>query len=207
MDFKKINRRRILLAVLVILFAGVVFSRYYEASTNFKEDKKKEVFILYKSKNPSLNFTFEYPALGWTPKESQGTTQKYDVVQILGPSDAREEYSAYISVGVSALTPERSNADLLGLFLEKTKRFKGFKILEKKQIEIQKNDYPRATFEHFLRLPLWKKNAKDVLIKKTVVFLIKDDRSYRISCAGTAEQFKQFSYAFERALKTFQFTS
>lgn len=204
MGSRKVSRKRILLVVVVILFAGVVASRYCNVSPN---PTKGEVFTIYKSKNPALDFTFEYPALGWTPKESQGTTQKYDAVQVLGPANAKQEYSVYISVGVRLLKPEQLSADLPGLFLEEKKRFKGFKVLEEKNIKIQNYDCPSATYEYFLRLPFWKKNAKDVLIKETTVFLTKDNRSYRISCAGTAEQFKQFSYAFEKAFKTFQFTS
>ncbi len=198
------SRKVLLLGILVLLCAGVIASHCYKVLPG---TQAKGAFTLYKSINPVLNFSFEYPIVGWTSEESQGTSQKYDAVQILGPKDAKAEYGVYISVGVRTLTPEQLKMDSLDVFLEETNSFKGFKILERKMTRIQGQDCPTATFEHFLRLPLWKKNAKDVLVKKTIVLLTQGDRSYRITCAGTAEQYNQFSPVFERALKTFKLTS
>ena len=201
MKSRKHYRMGLLLVVFIALATVFVIGQHPQVAP---EAQKEEALKIYQSKNPALNFNFEYPAIGWTPKESQGTSQAYDAVQLLGPADAEKEYSAYFSVGVRTLKPEQLNEDFLSALVKESERFKGFRVLEEKKIRIEGRDHPSVTFEYMLRLPLWKKSAKDVLVKKTVVFITRGNRSYRISCGGTADQFKRYSPVFEKARETFR---
>lgn len=196
------NIKKIILFVLILVIGILALRSYWGNLVNSKE---QGVFKKYTSENPALNFTFEYPEKNWLPKEGHGSGQVFDSVQLLGPRDAQNQYSVNISVVVKPLNPKQSLADSAASFLESMKRFTGFKIAKNEKIKIQESIGQGASYEYFLRLPFWKKNAKNVLIKETVFFLMTAEKSYRITYSGTSEQYKNSRQVFEHFLKTFRF--
>lgn len=201
-----------IMKVSLIIFAvllGIVLLRMCPRSTeslkNREDSKNRETYQMYRHPNSSLHFTFEYPSKGWIPKESHGTSQTYDAVQLLGPRDMKNKYSTHIAVIVKPLQPKELDMDLLGLFLDEMKRFDGFKFLRKEDWKIQNDYYPAAVYEYYLRLPFWAKNAKDVLIKETTVFVVRGNKSYRITYSGTSDQSEASRAVFHHFLKTFKF--
>lgn len=195
--------KKFLWLILICLLGAVFFQQYAEKPS--KGEKLKKDYLIYQSKNPSLDFTFQYPSVGWTVDESEGVGQSYDAVQLLGPRDHQNQYSTSFAVTVKTNDSGVKAEDQLDAFLKTMERFRDFKILEKGKVGIQNNNYPIATYGYVARLPLWKKNAKDVLMREEVVFLSHQKKSYRITYLGTAEQNRASKSVFEHLLKTFKF--
>lgn len=166
-----------------------------------KQDQK---YKTYKSNDPVYNFIFEYPET-WKVNESRGKTDDYAMVMVIGPRDEANEYSLGLAIVVKPLENKNENA-LLNEYMKSISTFQNFKIIKNEKPSIANHKAEAAVYEHAMRLPLRKLNAKDVLMKGKVFVVVKNEKLYRLDFFGTAELFRQNEAVLKRIIETFQFT-
>ena len=196
----RINLRKKFVLLNLILILGI--GGAYYAIRQYAENLEMKTYLTFSSKNSALDFQFKYPPT-WKSYESQGATEKYDEVQVMGPRDEAKEFSVYYSVTVKNSDKEMS--DWHAKFISSMERFPNFKILKSKSETIQGLKTRLTSYEHVMRLPLRKSNAESVLMKGETCFLVRGNKAYRLTFFGTAEQFKEHEYVFNRMLKSFKF--
>ncbi len=196
----RIKLRKIFILLNLILILGV--GGVYYAIHQYAENLEMKTYLTFLSKNPALDFQFRYPPT-WKPYESEGATEEYDEVQVMGLRDEAKEFSVYYSVTVK--NSDKEMLDWHTKFISSMERFPNFKILKSKSKNIQGMKTRLTAYEHFMRLPLRKSNAKSVLMKGKTFFLVRGNKAYRFTFFGTAEQFKEQEHVFNRMLKSFKF--
>lgn len=207
MDRQKSRFKILQSTVLIISLAGIAYLAYSVATGKIilvKQLAMKQQYISFETKNPALDFTFEYPE-DWKPYETQGQSEKYDSVQVMGPKDEKNEFNISMSITVKPLGNDRSNpSELLSGYLKRSNNLSNFKVLETKKVQLGGQETSFAIYQYTDRLPIWKKNTREVLMKKGTGFIRKDDKFYRFTFSGTAEQFRQYEPVLERMIKTFR---
>lgn len=208
MDRQKSRFKILQSTVLIISLAGIAYLAYSVATGKIDLIKKlimKQQYISFETKNPALDFTFDYPE-NWKPYETQGQSEKYDSVQVMGPKDEKNEFNVSMSITVKPLGNNHPNpSQLLSEYLKRSNNLSNFKVLETKKIQMGGRETSLAVFQYIDRLPTWKTNARDVLMKKATGFISKADKFYRFTFSGTAEQFRQNEDVLKQIFKTFQF--
>jgi hypothetical protein len=156
------------------------------------------------TKNPVLNFSFEYPETGWFPVESTGRMEKYDMVYLRGPSNEKNGFTTIIDVTVRPLESGQTPRSLLGKYQKIDSNQNKFNILHEKNITVGGE---RAVFGfcEYETPPIYRAMEPAVLLKKRMVFLIRNDQSYGITMLTLASEDEKYTSTFERVLKTFQF--
>ncbi len=193
-------RKKMWMSITVLLAVALVI---YGVRT-YRQTLMQNDYLTYKSTNPVFDFSFKYPQ-GWKPAESKGVVGRYDDIQVIGPRDKQNLFSAGFSITVKP-DSKKNTEDLLTEHLRTSSRFSKFKVIETKKSTVDHYKTSVASFQYTMLLPPLKTNAKEVLLKGKTLFLAKDNKSYRISFLSTAEQFDQYGTVFNEVIKTFQFT-
>lgn len=200
----KPEKRSLALLLSLFLFLGVV-TWYVVYNDSLRESEKMQKNNIFQSENPAFDFSFEYPATGWSLDESQGRTEKYDAVYLKGPVDEEKQFRFLIEVVVKPLQKGGAPADLLQAFLGRVSPWPKFKLVSKKEATIGGEKAFSAIYESEERLPIESLNGKPTMIKEQTIFLTRKDRSYRFSFHALADQWDASSPAFKQVLKTFKF--
>ena len=172
------------LTVIVALVTVFVVRSYRE---NQREGKIMESYLTYTGSNPALDITFQYPP-HWKPVESQGRTERYDDVQVMGPRNDEADFGTSVSVTVRPMGEEDASR-LLSEYLKMIGKFSGFKVVKIEDSTIARKSAARGRYEYVLRLPYRHINARDVLMREETVFVTKPGKSYRLTFTSTADQF------------------
>lgn len=191
--------------VLTTLFCCTTLLIGIKAYFSHFESQMLKDSIDFKSSNPNFNFTFKYPN-HWKTTESKGAQDAYEALQVMGPRDDLNGYTVSFAITVKPLQKE-SVEDLLLQYKQAYSGFPDFRALGENKIKIDGRKTKTNTIQYKLRLPFHKLNAKDILMKGESTYLIDEEKSYRISFTGTAEQFDRYYPIFKNALKTFRFVS
>ena len=203
---QKLSFKILQTTLITILLAGIAYVAYSIVKVPIKQLAMKQKYIAFETKNPALDFTFEYPE-DWKPHEFQGQSEKYDSVQVMGPRDEKNELTLSFSITVKPFDKDHadSSEELLSEYLERSNNLAQIKVLDTKKIQMGGQKTSLAIFQYVDRLPAWKTNARDVLMKKATGFVNKADKFYRFTFSGTAEQFRQNEDVLKQIIKTFQF--
>jgi hypothetical protein len=197
------RKKSILFVFALFLFAGVIWILIYNNPSS--EGGKMPKSVVFISKNPTLDFIFEYPATGWSSDESQGRTEKYDAVRLKGPVDEERRFGTLIEIVVKPLAATGTYLESLEALLKRVSAWPKFKMVSKTEMKIGGEKAFSAIYESEERLPMEDLNAKPVTIKRWTLFLAKDDKIYRFSFHVLAEQWKDYAAAFKQVLETFKF--
>ena len=160
-------------------------------------------WLTFESKNEAFDFTFQYPP-DWRTEETKGRTEEYDLVNAYGPRDQENQFTVAYGITVQS-AGEKSASNLIDQYTNYLAHRRNFKILNKKSAKVNGKSFPGVRLQYVTRLPLYQANAKDVLMGEETYMITKQERSYRITLLGTAEQFRKNYPVFHGMLKTFQF--
>ena len=203
--FLKKNVRRILLILGMITLVGVVF--YSVGRLKFHKPIQGLGVMKYKTfktQNPALDFTFEYPSRGWSFEESQGRMEKYDVVYLRGPVDKDKKSGTLIYVTVRPMGVDKSASALLESYLGIDSNLDEFKMLRKETVTVAREKASAALYQ-YKTIPSVRIEDPLVLFKKRMIFSIRNDRSYELTLITSAAQYDICAPVFEHVLKTFKF--
>lgn len=202
---KKRSIKKKWLVLSFFIFASIAGYFFYGRSFQKPEDVKMGKNAVFVSKDPILNFTFEYSQKEWLPRESQGRKEKYSAVYLKGPFDPEKKFITLIEVVVKSLEPGKTASDLLDAFLKRVSDWPKFKVIHKKTMDIEGEKAFSVIFESKVLLPIESLDAKPMMVEEQVIFMVKNNRSYRFSFHTLADRWKDYLPAFERVLKTFKF--
>ncbi len=158
----------------------------------------------FQSKNPVLDFTFEYPEKGWQPVEAQGSIEKYDQVYLQGPVNKENGFTTLIHATVRPLEVGKTAPDLLEACLKTDSNLTKFRILHKDVKEVGREKAFSVVYE-YESFPLFNMKAPPVLLRGQRVYLMRNGRSYELMIETVAAQYKDYAPIFENVLKTFKF--
>jgi hypothetical protein len=161
-------------------------------------------FKIFEAKNPAFNFTFEYPGTGWTPAESQGSVEKYDLVYLRGPTDEKTKFTTLIHITVRPLEAGKTASELLEAYLKMDSNLTQFEVSHKETIKIDGENAVSALCK-YKAIPSYSLRVPFAAFKKQMIFLVKNDRSYEFTLNTLASKFNTYAPILERVLKTFRF--
>lgn len=203
MNLKQNAKQWVLVLIAIILIGLAIYgSRHQFKPTQGKIMLKYKVF---ESKNPALNFTFEYPEVGWTPVESQGRTEKYDLVYLSGPIDKEHGFTTLIHITEKPLKPNETSATLLERYLKMDSNLDKFKTLRKENKMVAGEQAASALYE-YEATPLYRIKASPVLVKGKKIYLTRNGRSYEFTLETIGSQYNIYAPILEHVLTTFKFT-
>ncbi|MFA5168710.1 MAG: PsbP-related protein [Candidatus Omnitrophota bacterium] len=195
----------IIFAVLLVIVIGISFSRFLEVRL-IKKTRKLPASIslkLFQGENPPFNFTFEYPA-AWKMKEREFKDQ-FDMVQVIGSQDPVTRVIPGIFVKTRDVGKTIALESMADTFSKKEQQFKGFKQLYNGEITVGGVKGRRLEYQYILKLPLQSKIAKDTLLKRGEIFILRKQKLYQISFWMTEEQHKIYTPVSDHILETFKF--
>lgn len=204
-ELKKKNNRITTWILGFLLLVCVVSCFFYGQPIPKPGDLKMGNRVFFVGKDPALNFTFEYSSREWSPRESQGRTEKYSVVYLRGPVDVEKRFATLMEVVVKPLGKEGTASELRDVFLKRITAWPKFKLIRKETMDVGGKKAFSATYESEVRLPIESLDAKPAMVREQAVFIISKDKSYRLSFHALADQWDNTFPAFERLLRTFQF--
>jgi len=196
------------LGVLVLLFGIFIYFKLGHKGKNVLSESKQRSSVsahakTFRGTNPPFDFTFEYPE-SWKAHEVI-KPQDFNMVQVRGPQDSRTKVIPGIFVTVRTVTVKMTPSEIADAILKKEARIKGFKEILRKDDPIGGVKALRLIFQYVLPLPMRFANAKDTLVKRQEVYLLRKGKEYRISFWLTEEQYKIYKSDLNQALKTFKF--
>ena len=203
--FSKKDTQRILSIFGMIALIGIL--AYSVGLIKPSKPAQGSSMLKYKSfetQNPTFDFTFEYPATGWFPEESQGRVEKYDVVYLRGPVDKNKKSGTLICVTIRPIGVEKIAPVLLKAYLKIDSNLDEFKVLRKEILKIGAREASAALCK-YKTIPSDRIKDPLVLFMKRMIFLVKDNRSYELTLITSAQQYDVCAPAFEHMLKTFKF--
>lgn len=195
----------IVLAVLLVIGTGIFFFRSSGGGT-LKEDQKLPASITLKTfqgKNPPFDFTFEYP-VAWKEKV-RDLKGRLEMVQVTGPQDPVTKVIPGIFVRIQEMKGSDSLETIAEVFPNREQRFGDFKQLYNAGITIGGVAARRLEYQYILKLPMRSKIAKDTLLKRGEIFILRKQKLYQISFWMTEEQHKIYRPVLEHILVTFKF--
>ena len=196
---------RALSAIIVLgCIAGVVYSLGQLKPAKPIQGALVLKYKNFETKNPAIDFSFEYPEMGWTPVETAGRIEKYDQVYLRGPVDKKTKFTTVLNTTLRPLEAGKTAADLLETYLKTDSNLNKFKVLHKETREVggEKAFLATCTYE---QVPLHRIDVPPVPLKKQMVFLVKGERSYEFTLVTIASQNDAYALVLKHVLETFQF--
>jgi hypothetical protein len=205
MILQKNNRKKpfLIFGVIMISAVAVCFLVFLKPKGPIQAQNMLK-YTNFKTGNPSLDFTFEYPETGWVPAETAGRSEKYDQVYLRGPVNKENGFTTLIHVTVRPLEAGRTAPDLLEAYLKTDSNLAKFKTLHKGTKKVGAKEAFFALYE-YESVPLFKMKAPPVLLKGQMVCLTRNGRSYELALEAIASQYGTYAPVFEHILKTFKF--
>lgn len=168
------------------------------------------VFMKYNyTRYDGKDFSFEYP-YGWQIRESKGRTEKYFQVHVFGPPE--EESGFRPSITVTVYSKQGSSGKLSSSsayasdFLGRLRKLKNFKLESDRTLDLPFKILSRdAVMSYSLMLPLYRVNAKEVLLRDRVIFFERGSKIYLLGYKNLAQRFASDQSAFIRLIKTLSF--
>lgn len=158
----------------------------------------------FETKNPALDFTFEYPETGWTPAETTGRFEKYDQVYLRGPVDKKTKFTTLIHITVRPLEAGKTASDLLEAYLKIDSDLSKFEASHRETMNVGGEEAFSALCK-YEAIPSFDLSVPSASFKKRMVFVVKNGRSYEFTLNTFASQFDAYAPVLERILKTFRF--
>jgi len=162
-------------------------------------------FQVFESVTPDFNFVFEYPLTNWSLDDSQGRSEKYHAILLRGPINEEKRFRDLIELVVKPTKDAQSSQELQEDFLKRVSVWPKFKEVDKKVIRVGGVEARSLIFEFEERLPMESLQAIPTMLKEQTVFLIKGDKSYRLSLHALSDEWRTQGAVFEHLLKTFKF--
>ena len=200
---KKTKQFLLILSIIIIGAAAICCISLLKMEKSIQ----KQFMVKHKNfgtKNPALDFTFEYPETGWTPVESSGRTEKYDLVYLKGPVDEKTKFTTIIHITVRPLKAGKTASELLEAYLKMDSNLTQFKAFHKEAIKIDEEKAASALCE-YKAIPSYSLRGPFAAFKKRMVFVVKNDRSYEFTLNTLASKFNTYAPILEHVLKTFRF--
>ncbi|MFH1692229.1 MAG: hypothetical protein ABIC68_06690 [Candidatus Omnitrophota bacterium] len=168
------------------------------------------VFMKYNyTRYEGKDLSFEYP-YGWQIRESKGRAEKYSQVHVFGPPEKTTGFRP--SITVTAYPKQKSagefasSSDFSELYLARAKKLRGYKLESDKIVHLPSKLLSRdISMSYFLMLPLYKSNAKEVLMRSHVLFFERGSKIYVLGYKNAASCYATGNSAFTRVIKTLGF--
>jgi uncharacterized protein YceK len=182
----------------VVALGGVLFAQ---------EAMGPKPFLVYRSDQPRLPVSFEYPA-GWEAEYSKGTQEAYAQVAVYAPASLEDRMRAYMAV--RALPPRDAGGRYAGL----TDVIASYReqLMPSLRIDAERNttvlDLPTTVLEvsGTLLLPWKSLAAQPVPVKGQRLFFEAHGLVYELSWLATPEASPQLEAAFSHLLETLAFS-
>jgi len=158
----------------------------------------------FETKNPALDFTFDYPEAGWDPVESQGSIEKYDLVYLRGPVDEKTKFTTLIHITARPLEAGKTASDLLKAYLKIDSNLTQFKTDRDEIINVG-GEKAFSALCSYKAVPSYALEVPEAFFKKRMVFVVKNEHSYEFTLNTFASQYDIYAPILEHILKTFKF--
>jgi hypothetical protein len=198
------GKRFFFIFAVLILITAVAYSFRFIKLPPKNQEAGMSNFKIFETKNPVLNFTFEYPGTGWTPAESRGSVEKYDLVYLKGPTDEKTKFTALIHITVRPLEAGKTASELLEAYLKIDSNLTQFETSHREAVKIDEEKAASALCE-YKAIPSYSLRVPFAAFKKRMVFVVKNDRSYEFTLNTLASKFNAYAPILEHVLKTFRF--
>lgn len=185
---------------IVSMLAG---SLLMTAGHQAEGDMSIKAFALYRSQQPGLPVSFEYPE-GWELEESAGTHEPYAQVQCYGPKTMEDRLRIYLVV--RAMPPKAAGgryADVAEMVQEfQRTKLPTLRVDREGAVSVAGTAATQLDISGSLRLPWKSSKATDIPVKSQRVFFEKDGRLFELAWLGTPEASPVLADAFSRLLQT-----
>ena len=161
-------------------------------------------YTSFETKNPALDFTFEYPETGWKTGESQGGVEKYDLVYLRGPVDEKTRFTTLIHITVRPLEAGKTASDLLKAYLKIDSNLSKFEVSHEETFNVG-GEKAFSALCGYEAIPSYDLSAPVISFKKQLVLIVRNGRSYEFTYNTFASQFDAYLPILKHLLKTFQF--
>ena len=158
----------------------------------------------FAAKNPTLDFTFEYPKTGWTPFESSGRSEKYDRVSLRGPMDKKTKFTTIIFTTVRPLKAGKTASDLLKDYLAVDSNLSKFEASHEQAMNVG-GEKAFSAFSKYEAIPSYDLRVPRALFKKQMVFVVRNGHSYEFELNTFASKFDAYAQVLKHVLETFRF--
>ena len=160
-------------------------------------------FTLYRSHQPQLPVSFEYPA-DWQVEDSSGTIEAYAQVQIYGPASLEDRLRTYLVV--RAIPPKAQGGRYAGLreMVEAYQKtlMPSLRIEQEREALVLETTATVLDISGTLLLPWEAKDPQPVPVKSQRIFLEKNGRLYELSWMATPDVSPRVEAAFSHLLQT-----
>ena len=195
-------------STLVTGFGMIVSVAFFLVASYRDDGMAAESFTLYRSQQPQLPVSFEYPA-DWQVEDSSGTTEKYTQVQVYGPPSLETRLRTYMVVRAVPPKAEGGRFAGLGEMVEEYQKtlMPSLRIDQAQETVVLDVLARRLDISGTLSLPWKSKDPHPVPVKSQRIFLEKDGRLYELSWMATPEASQEVERAFSHLLDTLAISS
>jgi len=188
----------LLILVLLVLFY-VFFS-----NSGAKSQRNEPAFKIFESTPPILNIRFGYPP-SWKLSVSRARDVEEETVQLMGPRDPQLQFSASFFIIAKKQDLLWSLDKELGAIIERKKQASQFRIISKKNIEVNGEDAREVIFDFVLGLPFDATKPHITTMREQIIEVAHSGLVYQIHFIGTLEQHRENNRLFQDFLKSFRF--
>lgn len=153
-------------------------------------------------------FSFHYPK-DWTLRESEGAAEKYFQVHLFGKINQEVGFGPSVTVTVY---PKKESGgkfetwqEFAKVYAANMQKLKGCKLESEKMVTLTCQALAKdIELSFFLRLPLYKTSAKDVLIKEKTLIFEKGANLYVVSYKNLSTDYVPYEPIFKRLIGSFK---
>lgn len=199
------NRKIVIFLVLAVSAAGLFFIFHLSQGTeHLSTSAGAEGVEAFNGALPFLNIVFEYPK-SWKIFVSRARSAEESTAQLIGPRDARHQFSTSFAVIGKKITGAVSLQDEEEKFIKRNKALSQFKVASKETVRVAGQDARRIAFDFSMNLPVDVQNAPEVIMREEVILLMRAGLLYQVHFIGTLEQHQRNRSLFEKFLKSIRF--